>query len=88
MISKYYITKLDPDFICEPNLKYNWVLVDWKYCIIDHANNMDELLIKADLRGINKSQITLHANQFTGDISDYLTEEYFNGQDGITWVNQ
>lgn len=88
MNTKYYITKLDPDFISELNLKYDWVLVDWKYCIIDHANNMEELLIKADLRGINKSQIRLYANQFTGDISEYLTEEYFNCKDKIAWVNQ
>lgn len=83
----YYITKIDPDSISEPNVKYDWVLVDWKYCVIDHANNMDELLIKADLRGINKDQISLYANQFTGDISKYLSEDYFSCKDRIAWAN-
>ena len=50
--------------------------------------NMDELLIRADLRGINKDNISLYSNQYTGDITEYITTEYFNCKDRIQWVNQ
>ena len=49
---------------------------------------MDELLIRADLMGINKDNISFYANQFTGDITEYTSEEYFNCKDRIQWVNQ
>ena len=84
----FYITKIDPDCIKNPNNKFDWVLLDCHLCVIDHAPNMDELLIRADLRGINKDNISLYTNQFTGDISEYISEEYFNCKDRIQWVNQ
>ena len=49
---------------------------------------MDELLIRADLRGINKDNISLYTNQYTGDITEYITTEYFNYKDIIQWANQ
>ena len=49
---------------------------------------MDELLIRADLMGINKDNISFYANQFTGDITEYISEDYFNCKDRIQWVNQ
>lgn len=84
----YYITKIDPDSIKDPINKLDWFLLDCNFCIIDRAHNMDELLIRADLMGINKDNISFYANQFTGDITEYTSEDYFNCKDRIQWVNQ
>ena len=84
----FYITKIDPDCIKNHSNKFDWFLLDCNFCIIDHAHNMDELLIRADLRGINKDNISLYSNQYTGDITEYISEDYFNCKDRIQWVNQ
>ena len=84
----YYITKINPDSIKNPINKLDWFLLDCHFCVIDYAYNMDELLIRADLMGINKNNISLLTNQFTGDITEYTSEDYFNCKDRIQWVNQ
>lgn len=84
----YYITRIDPDSIKNPINKLDWFLLDCNFCVIDRAHNMDELLIRADLMGINKDNISFYANQFTGDITEYTSEDYFNCKDRIAWVNQ
>ena len=54
-----YITKINPDSIKNPINKLDWFLLDRNFCVIDRAHNMDELLIRADLMGINKDNISL-----------------------------
>ena len=85
-LQHFFITKLNPYFSSE--IGSDWVLVKGSCNIIDYASNIEELLIRSDLIGIDRKCISLYANAFTGDISEYLTEDYFNCKDRIIWVNQ
>ena len=73
----YFVTKIIPMWrSIYKTIGTDWILADEYHNIIIHSPNMDEILIKANLMGIENKNIYLLVNDAVGSVNKYLSNDY------------